>query len=99
MKKSLTYATIVTVAVLFGVALMLAPFLAFPTSIKTDTYTEQLPPRNLTPENLQILSAKSESSAGVMPNYPMDAIWVGLMLTFSLIFAFFVSSRWKKKIV
>jgi len=96
MKKSLTYATIVTVAVLFGAAVMLTPFLAFPISIEMDTYTEQLPARNLTPENLQALSAKSESSAGVTPNYPMDAISVGLVLTISLISALIVSSKLRK---
>jgi len=95
MKKSLTYATI---AVLLGIALMLAPpFWAFPAQIKMDTYTEQLPPRNFTPENSRAWSEKSESSAGVMPHYPMDAISVGLMLTFSLIFAFIVSSQLKKR--
>jgi len=94
MKKSLTYATI---AVLLGVALMLAPFWAFPVQIRTDTYTEPLSPRTLTQENLKELPSKSESSAGVTPNYPMDTIAAGLMLTLSLVFAFTVSSQLKKR--
>jgi len=94
--KNLTYAM---VAVFLGATLMFAPFWVLPAEIKKDTYTEQLSPRNLTPTNLQTLSAKSESSAGVLPHYPMDAISVGLMVTCSLIFALIISSRLKKKVV
>jgi hypothetical protein len=97
MKKSLTYTVI---AVLLGVVLMfvpLLPFWAFPVQIKTDTYTERVSPTNFAPQNLQESSSKSEFSAGIMPHYPMDAISVGLMLTFSLIFAFIVSLQLKKR--
>lgn len=94
MKKSLTYATI---AVLLGGVLMFAPFLAFPVQIKTDTYTEQLSPRNLTLENLKASSAQNEPSLGVTPHHPLDAISVGLMFTFSLVFAFIVSSQLKRR--
>jgi len=92
-KKSLTYAT---VAVLLGVVMMLAPFLSFSSHVEVDTYGEQVAPRNFAPERWQELSAKSEVSAGVTPHYPVDAIFVGLMLTFSLVFAFIVSSQLKK---
>jgi len=98
MKKSLVY---ITFAVLLGVALMFAPFLASPVQIEMNTQKEPLPtfsPRNLTPENMQAMSAGSESSAGVTPHYPMDAVSAGLMLTFSLIFAFIVSSQLKKRV-
>lgn len=94
MKKVLIYATI---AVLLGVALMLAPFLAFPVRIEMDTYTEKIPTKNFSPENSRVWSASSEPSAGVIPHYPMDAISVGLMLTFSLVFAFIVFSQLKKR--
>jgi len=94
MKKSLAY---VTIAVLLGAALMFVPFWVFPVRIKTDTHTEQLSPRSFTHENLKALSAESETSAGVMPRYPTDAISVGLMLILSLILALIISLAAKGK--
>jgi len=94
MKKSIAYATI---AVLLGVALMFAPFLALPIYIERETYAEQLTQGKLAPENFRTLSAESESFAGVTPNYPTDALSFGLILTFSLAFALIVSLKLREK--
>jgi len=94
MKKSVAYATI---AVLLGVALMFAPFLALPIYIERETYAEQLAQGKAAPESFRTLSAESESFAGVTPNYPTDALSVGLMLTFSLAFALTVLLKLKRK--
>jgi hypothetical protein len=98
MKKAFAYAAI---AVLLGATIVLSPFLVVPTftPMESDTYREQPSPQNFAPENLKTWSAESESSAGVTPHYPRDALSVGLMLTFSLIFAFIVSSQLKKSAV
>ena len=93
MKKALAYATI---AVLLGVAIMLAPFLTvnIPTSITNptsggDTYRTLLSPtQSLAPANTQAAAKQSESSAGVVPNYPVDAETVTLISLFSLALAF-----------
>jgi len=96
MKKSFTY---VTIAVLLGAALMFTPRWLFLTESKnraepdlarglpeflTNTYKESL--------------ADTERQAGITPHYPFDAISVGLMLTFSLIFAFIISMQIKRRV-
>jgi hypothetical protein len=101
MKKTFAYATI---AALFGVAIMLAPFLIIniPTSIPNstgegDTYrSTTLPTQSLVPANTQAAAKLSESSAGVVPNYPVDAVTVMLMLLFSLAVAFAVVFYFKR---
>jgi hypothetical protein len=100
MKKAFAYATI---AALLGIAVMLAPFIVIqsPTLIPTsgserDTYG--MTPQNLVPVNTQAAAKQSESSAGVVPNYPVDAVTVALMLLFSLAVAFaaaFYSKRYR----
>jgi len=90
MKKTFAYATL---AALLGVALMLVPFLTVPAVVQTqagegDTYRGLTPlPQSLAPANTQEAAKQSESSAGVIPNYPVDAVTVTLMLLISLVVA------------
>jgi len=101
MKKTFAYATI---AALLGVAIMLAPFLiiSIPAPIPNstgegDTYRMPLAPvQGLAPANTQAAAKQSESSAGVVPNYPVDAVTVTLMLLFSLAVAFAVAFYFRR---
>ena len=91
MNKSLAYAAI---AMILGVGVMLAPFLAVPTpstSFGGNTYEAPLTQPQRALEGLDKKAEASESAAGVIPNYPVDAISVSLMLLFSLAFALGVS--------
>jgi hypothetical protein len=94
MKKTFAYATI---AALLGVAVMLAPFMIVPSLVSElagegDTYRMPLAPtQSLAPANTQAAAKQSESSAGVVPNYPVDALTVAMMLLFSLAVALTVS--------
>jgi len=98
MKKTFAYATI---AAMLGIAIMLAPFLVIqnltliPTSeSERDTYG--MIPQSLAPANTQAAAKQSESSAGVVPNYPVDAVTVTLMLLFSLAVAFTVAFYFRR---
>ena len=100
MKKDFAYSAIATVAaVLLAAGLMFSTFWALPAQMKTDSYAKPLSPATVSAENLRGLSAESERSSGVIPNHPMDAMAVGLMLTFSLILALFVSAAAKKRAI
>ena len=94
MKKALAYATI---AAVLGVAIMLAPFLTIPVVVpnfagERDTYgLTPSPPQSLAPANTQAAAKQSESYAGVVPNHPVDAMTVTLMLLFSMALAFAIS--------
>ncbi len=89
MKKTFAFATI---AAVLGVVVMLAPFLIVPASVRSpqtseggDTYRASAPlPQSLAPTNTQAVAKQSESSAGIAPNYPVDAVTVTMMLLFSL---------------
>jgi len=89
MKKAFAYATI---AAVLGVVVMLAPFLTIPTSVQNaqtseggDTYRTSAPlPQSLAPTSTQAVAKQSESSAGIVPNYPVDTMAVTLILFFSL---------------
>jgi len=95
MKRNLTYTTI---AVLLGVALMFLPLSLFTTESKkgAEPYLSGSSPEQWT-NPFKESSFSSERSAGITPQYPLDAISVGVMLSFSLIFAFIVSSQLKKR--
>ena len=99
MKKTFAYATI---AALLGVAIMLAPFFTVPSLVSDlagegDTYRMPLAPtQSLAPANTQAAAKQSESSAGVVPNYPVDAVTVTLMLLFSLAVAFAVAFYFRR---
>ena len=93
--KVLAYTAI---AAILGVLVMLAPFFTVPTPTSPaagNTYAPLSPQRAL--EGLDMKTAASESAVGVVPNYPVDAISVCLMLLFSLAFAFAVSFSLKRK--
>jgi hypothetical protein len=95
MKKTLAYSSI---AVVLGVLVMLAPFLTVPTpatSFTGNTYEAPLSPQRALVD-LENKAEASESAAGVIPNYPVDAISVSLVLLFSLAFALGVSLFLKK---
>ena len=86
MNKSLAYAVI---AMILGVGVMLAPLLAVPTRSTPsagNTYEEPLSPQRALVD-LENKAGASESAAGVVPNYPVDAISVSLIFLFSLAFA------------
>ena len=94
MKKTFAYATI---AALLGVAIMLAPFFTVPSLDPTsqegkgDAYGASAPtllPQSLAPANTQAEATRSELSAGITPNYPVDITTVIFMLLFSLAVAF-----------
>jgi hypothetical protein len=99
MKKTFAYATI---AALLGVAIMLAPFFTVPSLVSDlagegDTYRMPLAPtQSLAPANTQAAAKQSESSAGVVPNYPVDAVTVALMILFSLAVAFGVAFYFRR---
>lgn len=91
MKKAFAYATL---AAVLGIAVMLAPLipsLTFSTSTSTQTGGEDKYERSLSPQSFGAIAKESESSAGIVPNYPVDAMTVMLMLLFSLAIAFVVS--------
>jgi ABC-type phosphate transport system permease subunit len=91
MKKTFAYAII---AALFGVAVMLVPFFTVPSLVSElsgegNTYRTPLSPtQSLAPANTQAAAKQSELSAGVVPNYPVDALTVTLIVLFSLAVAF-----------
>ena len=101
MNKSLAYAAI---AMILGVAVMIAPFLALPTpstSFGGNTYEAPLSPQRALVD-LEKKTEASESAAGVIPNYPVDAISVSLMFLFSLasalgVFLFLKKTRFAPK--
>ena len=97
--KSLAY---VAIAVILGVFVMLAPFLAVPTPSKSsadNSYEEWglSPQRSL--EGLDKKTEASESAAGVVPNHPVDFISVCLMFLFSSAFALSVSFLLKRSVL
>ena len=95
MNKSLAYAAI---AMILGVGVMLAPFLAVPTPstpFAGNTYEAPLSPQRALVD-LEKKAEASESAAGVISNYPVDAISISLMLLFSIAFALGVSLFLKK---
>lgn len=88
MKKTFAFAVF---AAVLGIAIMLAPFLTISTSVPNaqiseagDTYRTIALPQSLAPTNTQAAAKQSESSAGIAPNYPVDAVTVTMMLLFSL---------------
>lgn len=90
MNKSLAYAAI---AMILGVGVMLAPLLAAPTPSTPsagNAYEAPISPQRALVD-LENKAGASESAAGVIPNYPVDAISVSLILLFSLAFALGVS--------
>jgi len=95
MKRELTYAAI---AVLLGAALMFAPYWVLSIQRKTMAPAFSRDQSRTLSESLKILSAESETSAGIVPHYPMDAISVGLILTLSLILALIISLTVKKRL-
>jgi hypothetical protein len=96
MKKAFAYAAI---AVVLGVALMFTPFAFFTTESYDEapiSLPEQPSPERLI-NTLKESTFNSERSAGITPNYPLDAISVGIMLLFSLALAFTFSLLLKRK--
>lgn len=93
MKKTLAYAT---VAVILGITIMLAPLLiiTFPATGSAaqrgeNTYgAPQSIPRSLSPATTQAEAKQSESSAGIVPNYPVNILTIALMILTSLAVAF-----------
>ncbi len=92
MKRTLAYATI---AVILGVAIMLAPLLTLPNVTPSNqrnqgsTYGAPTAlPGSLTPSNTQAEAKQSESSAGILPNYPANILTIALMILTSLAVAF-----------
>lgn len=95
MNKSLAYAAI---AMILGVGVMLAPLLALPTPSTPsagNAYEAPLSPQRALVD-LEKKAEASESAAGVIPNYPVDAISVSLILLFSIALALGVSRFLKK---
>ena len=95
MKKTFAYSSI---AIVLGIFVMLAPFLAVPTPstpFAGNTYEAPLSPQRALVD-LEKKAEASESAAGVITNYPVDAISVSLMFLFSIAFALGVSLFLKK---
>jgi len=99
--KSLAY---VASAVILGVFVMLAPFIAVPppsTSTEGNSYEAPASPQRALQglEGLDKAVERSESAAGVFPNTPVDFISVCLVFLFSSVFALCVSFLFKRSVL
>jgi len=84
------------VAVLLGIATMLAPFVLFTDEI--DTHVKGFSPP--TTEYMQKVPSRTEQAYGIPPvKHPMEAMFVVFLSVFSFVIALGVASYFKRKIV